>query len=340
MPSKAFTLIELLVVIVIVGILIALLLPAVQAARSAARKVSCQNKLRQTGLAIHLYVDINGIFPPAKCTYTYRREGGTTISTIGHGLIPFLLPFMEQTYSSAIYNFDKNWQNANNQQAREVRISTILCPDAEPVRFCRAGTGTSTSDQRIVEYFCTDYVSCNMITNENLQIGARQQLQKLGVNRDDWRGMLTSAILGTRTLPVVRYTDPTAVDVLSALKVDPVSPSSVTDGLSFTMMLFESTSRPYKYDLGKVRGDPDTTPKEPLAGARWADDVSQFWLGRYCNTSQFFNCSNQQEIFSLHPQGCNFLYGDGTVRFHVEAMSPDAFVSRFTAYAGDTVGSP
>jgi len=291
-------------------------------------------------LAIHLYVDLNGIFPPAKCTYTYRREGGTTISTIGHGLVPFLLPFIEQTSSFAAYHFDTNWQNASNQQAREVKISTILCSEADSIRFCRYGSGTSTSDQRIVEYFCTDYVSCNMISNENLQIGARQQLQKLGVNRDDWRGMLTSAILGTRTLPVVCNTAPTAADVLSALKVDPVYPSSVTDGLSYSMMLFECTSRPYKYDLGKVRGDPDTTPKEPLAGARWADDASQFWLGRYCNTSQFFNCSNQQEIFSLHPQGCNFLYGDGAVRFHVESMSPDAFVSRFTAYAGDSVSSP
>jgi prepilin-type processing-associated H-X9-DG protein len=296
--------------------------------------------MRQTGLAIHLHVDVKEIFPPAKCTYTYRREGSTTISTIGHGLVPFLLPYMEQTSSFAAYHFEKNWQNGDNQQAREVRISTILCPDAEPVRFCRYGTGTSTSDQKIVEYFGIDYTSCDMISNENLQIGARQQLQKLGVNREDWRSMLTSAILGTRTLPVARYGDPTAADVLTALKVNPVSPSSVTDGLSYSMMLFECTSRPFKYDLGKVRGDPDVTPKEPLGGARWADNESQIWLARYCNTSQFFNCTNQQEIFSLHPNGCNFLYGDGAVRFHVESMSPDAFVSCFTAYAGDSAGLP
>jgi len=52
---KAFTLVELLVVIAIIGILIALLLPAVQAAREAARRSSCQNNLKQVGLAIHLY---------------------------------------------------------------------------------------------------------------------------------------------------------------------------------------------------------------------------------------------------------------------------------------------
>ena len=341
--GRAFTLIELLVILVIIGILIALLLPAVHSARTAARRLSCQNKMRQTGLACHLYVEVKGMFPPAKCTYTYRKLGNTTISTIGHGLIPFILPYMEQTTSFSEYHFEKNWQNTINQRAREVRINTLLCSEAEPSRFCRYGSGTSSSDQRIVEYFCTDYASCNMITNANMQEGARQRLRTLGIERGtdkNWRGMLSSAIVGTRTIPVDCYTDPTASEVLSALDREPVFPTSVTNGLSNSMMLFECTSRPFKYDLGKVRGNPDATPKEPIAGARWADDDSQFWLQKYCYTAQFFNCTNQQEIFSLHPDGCNFLYGDGTVRFHVETMSPETFVSWFTAYSGNPMGFP
>ncbi len=111
--ARGFTLVELLVVIAIIGVLIALLLPAVQAAREAARRSQCSNNLKQVGLALHNYLDINRCFPPSGINQGFFGSSSTAFyyppdqMTMNKHGFSCLLPMLEQ---QAIY--DKLNQNA------------------------------------------------------------------------------------------------------------------------------------------------------------------------------------------------------------------------------------
>jgi len=83
----AFTLVELLVVIAIIGVLVALLLPAVQTAREAARRMQCGNHLRQLGLALLNYHEVNQAFPSG----AFKGNCGYKM-----GWIVRVFPYLEQ----------------------------------------------------------------------------------------------------------------------------------------------------------------------------------------------------------------------------------------------------
>jgi prepilin-type N-terminal cleavage/methylation domain-containing protein/prepilin-type processing-associated H-X9-DG protein len=100
----AFTLIELMVVIGIISILIALALPAVQAAREAARRSSCQNNLRQIGLAIHSYLDANQCLP--MCRVNGENDQGITVYNSLFSLHARMLPYLGQRALYDAINFD------------------------------------------------------------------------------------------------------------------------------------------------------------------------------------------------------------------------------------------
>lgn len=117
--KNGFTLVELLVVIAIIGILVGLLLPAVQAAREAARRMSCGNNMKQLALSLHNYESSHKKFP----------FGWNTHGTLWSAMI---LPYVEQgnLYATLEFSEYRNWSTNGtpNEAAGGVVLSVFRCP--------------------------------------------------------------------------------------------------------------------------------------------------------------------------------------------------------------------
>jgi prepilin-type N-terminal cleavage/methylation domain-containing protein/prepilin-type processing-associated H-X9-DG protein len=294
-----FTLVELLVVIAILGILIALLLPAVQATREAARRSNCASNFRQIGFGISQYEVQRKEYPPP---YIDRPSGATTPAR--HSMYPFIMPYIEMTAVAKNYRMDKDWNAPENEEVIRMDIALFCCPSAPSVPRKQTDTGRAISD----------YGPClNMNPTLANKMASAGQLTKRANN--EYLGFFQ---IRTKTYPGAP---------------DRVQPKHIKDGLSHTLMWFEDGGRPLEFiGSGHVLGS------NTVSGSRWACYENYWVIEEACGGgSQLFNCHNHNEIYSFHPGGCNFLYGDTSVRFLSDTIDADAFVSLFTRASGDFI---
>jgi prepilin-type N-terminal cleavage/methylation domain-containing protein/prepilin-type processing-associated H-X9-DG protein len=206
---SAFTLVELLVVIAIIGVLIALLLPAVQAAREAARRTSCFNNLRQTGLALQNHHDTTGSLPSGWEGADPASGEPDVEGEPGWGWASRILPFIElQNVAATLVKYELPVAHPANRQAREQSLTSFLCPSDSADSFFRIHA-EDAPDTVLVQLPTSNYVgvfgTLELDECEGLPVGtickgdgAFYHLSKVRV-RDLVDGLSKTAVIGERS---------------------------------------------------------------------------------------------------------------------------------------------
>lgn len=295
--SRGLTMVELLVVITIIGMLVGIVLPALQSARESSRRISCKNRMKQVAIAALGFESRMGFFA------SFTGPDDTNPSRPHHNFIAFLLADLEQVALADRYSFEHEWFEAlrpspeiANLHLAETKLGILLCPSSPTP----SESGTS------------DYAICVGLSSDS--DGARQRLLSDGIliPRSNWQSMLAPIDLQTN-----RYRK--------------IHAKHVGDGLSRSIMLCEDSARPDYYLAGGRNHDSGI---DPVSGAMWADPEGEFSVNSLCHGA-LINCNNDNEVYSFHAGGANFAFGDGSIRFLVESIAPNTFVSLLTRNAGD-----
>jgi len=270
----AFTLVELLVVIAIIGVLVALLLPAVQMARESSRRMQCASHLRQMGLGVINFEDVNKMLP-----YT-RTDPSETWAVL-------ILPFIEQQAQYQLWDLKKNYYS----QIDAARLPTgkvMVCPTRrKPPRQSKDNGLTPCNSYDHLQGDCSapfvpggvsDYaVNCGTATGQT----------------DYYPDSPFSGIV---------YSIDTACNGPFWYKGKPMRLSMITDGLGNTIFLGEKhiSVKELDFEGSTYNGDNGQPFKKAGVGNPIIRSPTQ--------------TGNFSRFGSWHPGICQFVFGDGSVR--------------------------
>ncbi len=298
---SGFTMIELAAVVAIIAVLISLLLPAVQSAREQARRTQCINNLTQLGVALWNYESTHEVFPPG----VVNRTGPVDDRVTGYhfGWITQILPYLEQRNLSRHLDPTVGIYEVNNLTARGMTIPILLCPSdpgQNSSRFFGSPTTPGVSLSNVPSPAMTSYAACHNDVEAPIDAGntgafflnshLRAEEIEDGLNNTIFVGEIRQKgnELGwaSGTRATIRNTG------------TPMNQTS-TDPMNLAPFLIQ-------VDLGP-EGEPPALPNDPndpRAGPK-PSPVGGFG--------------------SFHPQGSNFLFGDGSVRLIRAAIRPEIY---------------
>ena len=318
---RGITLVEILVSIAILGVLIALLLPAIQSARDSARKLQCQNNLRQISIAtqsLHAAEEeLPSLYNGTSLQYPLREWD---LFHMHSWRVP-LLPYLEHADLGSRIAWDELATSPGNLPVAQEVVPSFICPSGgDPQNMGRGlkheHVGLSISD----------------IREEHLY----------GVTRSDYDAMAGIQILPE---PYPEGTDPGSVEFVRwgvwgwpifdgettagsrLLRYRRGKFRDIKDGLSHTIAIVERAGKPV--DL--LNGQPNVTPDNPDAAypgqSGWSASNTFAWSIN--NADVGVNQSNSVGIYSFHSGGANVALADGSVRMLSDSTDFETLVKLY-----------
>jgi prepilin-type processing-associated H-X9-DG protein len=352
-------LVELLVVIAILAVLIGLLLPAVQKVREAAARATCQNNLKQLGLACLGYESATGFLPPAEHKYEDKRVSPEV--KIEHGWAVFILPHIEQNNLGLRYNLSLDWTHPDNLLVVQTPLKIFQCPSSSPsdrVDVFNDGKKSYTAS-------CGDYFACKGVKGKDLsdpkKAGCKDAAgnwvpcltsppgYSAGSGNDDdhsawWAGAFGKVEAKFDTNPAKNKNVNGAVRLVA-----------ITDGASNTLLISECAGRPRHLRRGvewiKYKDNDPSKGVEPNKGGGWAskensleihgcqeDGAVEWKVGGQDRKGGplAINVTNEKNIYSFHSGGANAVFADGSVRF-ISERADIGVMAAFATRAGGEV---
>jgi prepilin-type N-terminal cleavage/methylation domain-containing protein/prepilin-type processing-associated H-X9-DG protein len=342
--ALGFTLVELLVVIAIIGVLVSLLLPAVQQARESARRMTCSNRLKQLGLALHNYETTHRVFPPAYVTANPALNGAAVGVSFGDenrngpsGFAwgAFLLPYIEQQQLYEQFNFNiACWAPANAIPA-QTKLAAFLCPSVT------GGANGFNVLRGTDNRHGTDF-------NPPIRFAHSHYVTNAGVHQPWGRSTTYSYDFDVPEPVTANNNVPARIDG-PFYRNSRIRVASVSDGLTNTVFIGEHSSfLSNKTWVGVVPGAV-TPPRLDLRPWPSENNSAGCLVGVHSGPDThdhpevIIHAPNNpfghtDEMWGEHgAPGCNVLFGDGSVRFVGAFMNPFTWSALSTRDCGDEI---